>query len=109
MRPATCAEVECDAWAHGWVTRVPVDSEAALYIAAGHSGRAYTQTAPGEFRFSPGQVCFGASEHRLPLDEATRFLRGSGTAASLQALGAEQWLDEFGRNQQNLRTIIEKG
>jgi hypothetical protein len=83
-RPATCEEVDCDAWRYGWSTRVPVFSTD-LLAAVRASGRRFSEYPPGAsdvllgddvvtvtsaehlFVFGPGNACFRASQHRLPV------------------------------------------
>src|SRR3954464_496881 len=71
-RPATCAEVECPQWAHGWITRVPRGTDLETYLESGVHGRRFTETTglgagEREFLFGPGQECFRSSTHRLPV------------------------------------------
>lgn len=118
QRRATCEEVECAAHLNGWVTRVPMDSEAAQYIESGQSGRRFQETTgmqdfarvEREFMFLPGQQCF--AEHWVTLERDPLFLKKHGdwrSGGALRTLPAEQWMDEFAENQQNLSKILEEG
>jgi hypothetical protein len=74
-RYGTCEEAECEAHAHGWLTRVDETTELgqaqAAYIRRDHT-RQYTETIVTEglttFRFAAGQQCY--QEHRVPLERA---------------------------------------
>lgn len=70
-RPATCEQVDCEAWRCGWVTKVPAGN-ADLITAVTTSGRPFNETTePGaaerEFLFAPGTECFRSSTHRKPV------------------------------------------
>lgn len=85
FRKATCAEVECAAYVNGWVTRVPVGSQAEQYIRSGGSGRRFTETttidsAEREFVFEPGQQCFASDKHRVPLEREPLYIARGGDA-----------------------------
>jgi hypothetical protein len=87
FRPATCEEVECEAWRNGWKTLVAHDSEAALYIRSGASGRRFDEVGfgrePGalvQFLFAPGQKCFAADRHRVPLEREPLYVARGGDA-----------------------------
>lgn len=68
-RPATCEEINCEAWHHGWVTRVPLGSD--LEQAVRKSGRSWTDLVTDgvhmDFMFAPGTPCFRAGQHRVPV------------------------------------------
>jgi hypothetical protein len=85
FRPATCEEFECEAWRNGWKTIVPMNSEAALYIRSGSSGRRFEETTSidstmAEFLFAPGQKCFAADRHRVPLEREPLYVARGGDA-----------------------------
>lgn len=69
-RPASCREVDCKHWREGWLTVLDEsDSEQhgiAQYI-RNFSGRGFSQHRDEQgrtvFRFSAGQLCFGADKH----------------------------------------------
>src|SRR4051812_20053517 len=78
-RPATCAEVECPQWAHGWVTRVTRGSDLEKFLVGQTHGRRFTETTglsagEREFMFGPGQECFRSSTHRLPVEREPFFV-----------------------------------
>lgn len=112
QRQATCAEVECAAWAHGWKTVVPTAGPAAQYIRA-KSERAFSETqADGltTFVFTAGQTCF--QQHFTVLERDPVFLRKSGdwrSGGALRALEPAQWLDDFAGNQARLKELHDAG
>jgi hypothetical protein len=113
-RVATCAEVDCEAMANGWVTKVDVGTEQgqarARYI-VDHSGRAWTAEQDGglvTFTFAAGQTCF--AEHRVTLERDPFFTvkRGDYRTRGLpHVVGAQEWVDRFGTNQEHLKKTIE--
>jgi hypothetical protein len=123
FRKASCAEVECDGYTHGWMTRVPAGSEMAQYILSKQHGRHFTETtghsnlAAGEqeFLFPPGQSCFRASEHRIFLDRPAFFVvrdgdwRGNPTGRTRQHTRAEDWVDDFRTHQDRIAQAHQRG
>jgi hypothetical protein len=119
-RAATCAEVECAAWANGWTTIVPSDSPQAVYIRA-KSGRAFVEKrgeAPGmaEFVFKPGQECFRSGDHAVRLDRPPVFLRRGGDwrqevggILPVRFSSPEAWRDDFGEHQERLADRVKRG
>jgi len=121
-RPATCAEVECDAYLLGWTTTLDTSTEpgqrAVAFLAAGAGGRHYRETTlPGfplrTFVFEPGQLCFRAGEHRIAIRPA-RFARWNGWHG--QRVGEirpydrpDQWVDDFATHQQRLVDTVREG
>lgn len=81
FRPATCVEVECRHYEHGWTLRT-AGLAADMVAAARHSGRHYTETADEHgapvLHFAAGQPCFRASEHRVRLDREPVYLKRNG-------------------------------
>src|SRR2546426_5952298 len=84
-RPATCAEVDCGPYLHGWVSRV--DERTDLGQAQAHyirreSGRAHREERDDAgltvFTFGPGQRCFAADNHHLRLDRVEIYRRRGG-------------------------------
>lgn len=120
-RPATCAEVECEAWAHGWVTAVDERTELgqrqAGYIRT-KSGRAYTMSGDADgrtvFTFKPGQSCF--REHTVRLDRPELYVvregdhRGNPRGAEpLVHKRARDWVDDFATHQERLADRLARG
>ncbi len=118
FRVASCAEVNCPAYQNGWRTTVLADSPQAQYIRA-KSGRSFTtMPQPGgmvAFTFAAGQVCFRASEHRVPLGREPLFIvrggdhRGNPRGTAPVTRRAEDWVDDFATHQQGIADAIERG
>lgn len=119
FRPATCAEVDCPHYLHGW--RVRVESLTPdLQHAARNSGRRYAeqQVAEGEtwLVFEAGQPCFKASQHRARLDRPELYVvrdgdhRGNprGTKARLHQR-PEHWLEDFAGHQSAINDAMKEG
>lgn len=118
-RPATCQEVDCDAYQNGWITTLDTATELgarqAEYIRL-HSGRHYTARPLGEhvfaFTFPAGQRCF--QQHHVPLErEPLYVVRGGDWRQHLGAerrhVHADDWVDDFATHQQAVADRIEKG
>ncbi len=80
FRKATCEEVGCLAYRHGWALNLTGLDEGDIWQAR-NSGRRYREEA-GEtgmvLIFEPGQPCFAASTHRVPADRPPIFLARDG-------------------------------
>jgi hypothetical protein len=117
FRDATCAEVECDGWRHGWRTIVPTESEQALYIRAA-SGRAFTEEllegGLAQFTFKVGQQCF-SGPHKVRLERPENFLvrdgdwRGNPTGRLYRHTNAGFWQEDFAEHQDKISNAIERG
>lgn len=115
-REATCAEVECEAYAWGWDTVVDASTDLgarqAKYI-TGKSGRAYYESRDGSmvtYTFTPGQTCFAT--HRLPLEREPIYLVRGGDVrryTSRTQRNGDDWLEDFAEHQDMLHTEIERG
>lgn len=123
-KPATCAQVDCEAHLHGWATTVMPgsDDEALLLKAAdgmidGHRRRFTRETQPDGFIryvFGPEQACFRAGQHRVPLERPEIYTRRGGdwraaTTGTRRYDRADQWLDDFATNQDRIATAQERG
>lgn len=122
-RPATCDEAGCEAYRHGWVTTTDLSTalgqRQAEYIRHDRSRRHQEQrTGPNEvkFVFGPGQRCFAASGHRVPLERPARFYvadgdwRGNPRGTPVRVhVRAEDWVDDFATHQDRIATAIQKG
>lgn len=105
-RKATCEEVGCLDFHHGWGLDTAGLTEGQIG-AAKKSGRRYhvEHDANGAKRllFEAGQPCFRASEHRIRLDREELFLQRPGDwrgnpephAKPLVFSGAESWRDSL--------------
>jgi hypothetical protein len=135
-RPASCAEVECDAYAHGWTTTI--DISAVLYDPAtgkdtgftgadqadfirAQCGRKFTEEMVGlttvAFRFFPGQRGFAPEhDHKVSLERPEHYLVRSGDWRGnprgdgiLKHHSAADWIDDFGEHQQRLAHRLAQG
>lgn len=122
-RPATCAEVECDAHARGFQVRCDLRTvlglDQARYI-RDKAGRHFTHAFAEDgkvitFTFPAGQKCF--KDHRLPLARPALFVvrngdhRGSGRRRPERRVfdRADQWADTFATHQDRLSTAAQRG
>lgn len=122
-RVATCAEVECDQRAKGWLTRINVATDLgrrqARFIRE-RSGRRFLVTrepvAPDwvlELTFPPGQTCF--AEHRVPLHREPLYrvrggdYRGNPHNIPVVKRSAPEWVEDFGEHQQKIKDARERG
>lgn len=112
-RPATCAESDCDAYLHGWVTTLdPVANAAAVAYLRGDRTREHTEeTGPDgliRFTFGPGQRCFRADTHRVPLERPPLHViregdwRGNPRRIPASTVSRSEWLDRFATHQDQL-------
>jgi hypothetical protein len=125
-RPATCEEVACNRFTHGfdvWCDESD-DSPAggaarARYLRSGVHGRRFEEyRAPGQsmvvFKFPPGQVAFGDEHqnHRIRIERPEIFTVRDPVRGDLVHDGAEggavNWVDDFATNQDQVKTSIER-
>jgi hypothetical protein len=120
FRPASCAEVDCDAYRNGWTTVIDTATDLggkqANYIRL-HAGRHFRATEIGgmvTFTFPPGQSCFRT--HQVRLDRPEHFLvrdgdwRGNPRGTSpYQHTRAADWVDDFANHQQRLADRLNQG
>lgn len=120
-RKATCAEVDCESYLHGWMTTVPSDSAQAHYIRK-ESGRRFIETTLDGgrviFTFEPGQRCFGSDEHTVHLDREAFYVVREGdwrgnprphARTNIQHVRADDWVDDFATHQGRLADRLERG
>lgn len=116
-RDATCAEVDCQSYLHGWKTLVNVSTDLGqrqvVYIRH-ESGRRFTEHLEGTamvFTFEPGQRCFAG--HRAPLERDPLFLvrmgdwRGYGPTRVHKRPG--DWVDDMQESLDKVRDRQERG
>lgn len=116
-RPASCAEVECEHYRHGWTKTVLAGSDDAALIrhasqglVDGHRRRYRTILLGGgmvRLEFPPEQPCFRALSHRVSLDRPEFYLLRGGDWRANTGLRrrydrADQWVDDFATNQDRL-------
>jgi hypothetical protein len=111
FRPASCLEVACPMYEHGWETRVPVGSEMAEMARSLKGQYHFVETREGGeavFTFPPGQACFRASEHRLSVERDPIALvrggdwRGNPTGFRRVHVRLDDWVDEFAEHQDKI-------
>jgi len=117
-RSATCEESGCEQYANGWRVRVEGLRPEDLH-AIRTSGRRFrpVDVAEGEtwLVFEPGQPCFKAATHKVPLGRPELFVvrdgdwRGNPTRQSYQHSSADAWVDHFATHQDKLAETIERG
>lgn len=120
-RVATCREVECLAYANGWVSRLDPNTtqgQAQLRYIRLHSGRTFNDvTPPGapivELMFPAGQECF--AQHTVPLEREPILIvrdgdwRGNPSRRERAHMRIEDWVDDFATHQQGIADAIERG
>ena len=102
FRPATCEEMGCPHYLHGWTTRIDLSTDLgqaqADYI-RNRSGRPHVEVEPGVFQFPPGQPCFRAETHRTRNDRPEMYVIRDGDhrvperVANPQILSPDSWVD----------------
>lgn len=114
QRKATCAEIECIHYRHGWLTVVDESSELgarqAGYIRA-TSGRRFEEKSEGgltHFTFYAGQECF--REHYVSLDREPQYVviggdwRGNPRGEPTRVHRTfDDWANDFGEHQDKLK------
>lgn len=119
-RPASCAEVDCLAYLHGWQTScdetTDLGARQAHYIRHDRS-RKHTErraeTGLTVFEFAAGQTCF--TSHRLPVGRPERFLvvggdfRGNPTGFRREHTKPDFWVEDMAGNLDDIRTRHERG
>ena len=119
-RPATCAEVDCLAFLHGWQTSADETTDLgqrqAHYIRHDRSRKhaeRRAETGLTVFQFEPGQTCFGS--HRLPVGRPERFLvtggdwRGNPRGDRREHVRPDDWVDDMQTSLDDIRTRHERG
>lgn len=119
-RPATCVDVDCAAYLHGWTTEVDESSDlgaAQAHYVRRESGRAFVEgRTPGGltvFTFEAGQQCF--ADHTTVDDRPPIFLvrsgdwRGNPGGQHRVHTRPEHWVEDFSEHQQGLADALQKG
>lgn len=120
--PATCEEVRCLDYLHGWMVKLPGLSPQLIHTAK-NSGRRFRemevldeQSGKGipALVFEAGQPCFRASTHRKPNGRPEIFLKRNGDwrtprTAVTRFKRAEDWRDDFGEHQERLADQVNRG
>lgn len=121
-RPATCAEVDCPPYLHGWMTTVDERGDkgmAQAYYIRREAGRGYREHRDERgltiFVFAPGQRCFGSDKHRLPIEREPLWIvrdgdwRGNPTGWKRIHPRGSLWVEEWGEHQDRLRARQQRG
>lgn len=121
-RAASCAEVECAHYLNGWRTLVDeatdLGQQQAHYIRY-EQRRGYTECREAGltvFDFEPGQPCFQADTHQVPLGKPALYVvrdgdwRGNprGTRPYVHSR-PDDWLDDFQNHQISIAERIQRG
>jgi hypothetical protein len=122
-RAATCEEVGCEAYRYGWVSSFDLSTDLGqrqFEHCKADKTRSFSIQRPAptlvKFVYTPGNRCFQAADHRLPLGRPARFYvaggdyrgnpRGDRTVVHSRA---EDWAEDFAEHQDRLATAIERG
>jgi hypothetical protein len=118
-RRATCQEVDCSAYAGGWVMGFDLtdpDKAAAARWIRDHSGRTFTARVTDRtvtLTFAAGQACF--AKHRVPLQREPFYVvrggdwRGNVTRERTRHGSADTFVDQWENDLDKLNTIRERG
>lgn len=120
FRRADCAEFECDAYREGWTYKKADLIAADLYDLVTHAGKRYKEMSLDDSSdiyvvFEPGQMCFQAASHRIPLQRPELFFSGRGDFRTFsqrranQFDNAEQWAESFAEHQDIINRVVEEG
>lgn len=122
-RAAYCEEVACAGYTQGWVTTVDLSTELGkrqfAYCRADRS-RSFSMQRPAlnlvKFVYAPGNRCFKADTHRLPLERPALFYvaggdyRGNPRGIPTQVHQRPQdWAEDFATHQDRLAAALQKG
>lgn len=119
-RPATCAEVDCQAYTGGWRSLIDEATELgkrqAHYIRR-ESGRKFAEHRDEAgltvFEFEAGQRCFAPHQARTGRPEVYLVRggdwRGNPAGQVRKHVRAEDWLEDFAEHQDRIAGRIEKG
>jgi hypothetical protein len=121
--PATCEQVDCAHYLHGWQSVIDETTELgqrqAHYIRK-ESGRAFRERRREDgltvFFFEAGQPCFDAQRHQRRLDRPELYIVRDGDhrgnprgTAQRQHVRPADWVEDFAEHQQGLADEIAKG
>jgi hypothetical protein len=119
--PATCEEVECAQYAHGWAIKVDLGTDLGqkqAYYIKYHSGRAYKEVDNRDglvtLEFRSGQKCFQEHRRKLEKDPLFRVKGGDSRGNPLRVpmrthKKPEFWVEEFAENQQKIADAVKEG
>jgi hypothetical protein len=120
--PATCEQVECEAFIYGWTIAVDEATELgqrqAHYIRHDRTRSARESRSDAGltvFDFGAGQQCFAASQHKRQVRPDQFIVDGGDWRGNPRRVerrvhtDAKFWVEDFAENQDKLHTLIEKG
>lgn len=119
FRLATCQEVECPAYAHGWKMGFDLsdpDKAAAARAIRDRSGRKFSAVITGNtvtLTFPAGQRCF--TRHRVPLEREPFYIvrggdfRGNPRRERVLHKSADTFVDQWDNDLSKLNAIRERG
>ena len=115
FRPATCEEVDCQAYFGGWQTTLDESTDLgqkqAHYIRR-ESGRSFSEHRNSlgltEFTFAAGQPCFRVAEHRTNIGRAPMFVVDDGEQRYRHS-SADSWVDDLRTHTEAIFDEINKG
>lgn len=116
FRQATCAEVGCDHYLHGWRVRIETLPPELLH-AARTSGRRFEELsiADGEtyLVFTAGQPCFKSATHRTNIGRAPLYVvdtpQDNGRIHRRRHTSSDSWTDDFHSHTDAIFDAINKG
>ena len=119
--PATCEDVDCQAYIEGWRSIFDESTELGArqaYYVRHESGRGFRETRDETgltvFSFSPGQRCFRKHVYRNELPPIYRVQGGDfrGNPRGIVPVNhvrPEDWIEDFAEHQDKITTILERG
>lgn len=111
-RKATCAEIDCPNYLHGWRVRVENCNPQQLH-ALRTCGRKFQELdlGPGEhwLVFEAGQRCLRASEHVTPNGRPELFVVQGGRTEPRRYDRADQWTDDCATHTTKIVDKIKEG
>jgi hypothetical protein len=115
-RKATCEEIGCLDYHHGWVLPLDGLDEGDIWQAR-NAGRAYVQQTNEDgkifLHFEAGQPCFRAMTHRIRVERPELFIvrngdwRGSDGEQPLRFSGPDAWRDHLGTHLDKINNQFE--
>jgi len=122
-RSATCEEADCAAYRCGWVSTFDLSTDLGQKQYAyckDDRTRSFSVQRPSlnlvKLTYGPGNACFDAGKHRVPLERPARLYVADGdwrgnpwrTRPRVHHR-AEDWVDDFSTHQDRLAAAIQKG
>lgn len=120
FRKATCEEINCPNYLHGWRTTLDATNEGAIHYIRKQSGRKFVESRNevGQvvFEFVAGQTCFASDTHLTRIGKPELYVvrdgdwRGNPRGTSPRThKNAQDWQEDFAEHQDKINTEIERG